>query len=107
MPWSPLAMGILAGRYTQPDAFPEGSRASRWNIDVMKNRVTRRGIEVAQALSKIAAERGLSSSQLALLWVKDQPGVTSPIIGPRTGRYSTPWFIQALRWLIFTTRMYG
>jgi len=32
----------------------------------------------------MAKERGLTSAQLALLWVKDQPGVTCPIIGPRT-----------------------
>ena len=32
----------------------------------------------------MARERGLSGAQLALLWVKDQPGVTAPIIGPRT-----------------------
>lgn len=84
MPWSPMAMGVLAGRYSQPDVYPEGSRADRFGIKIMKVRVTRRGIEVAQALSKMAAERGLTSARLALLWVKDQPGVTSPIIGPRT-----------------------
>jgi aryl-alcohol dehydrogenase-like predicted oxidoreductase len=32
----------------------------------------------------MAQERGLTASQLSLLWVKDQPGVTAPIIGPRT-----------------------
>ena len=32
----------------------------------------------------MARERGMTSAQLALLWVKDQPGVTSPIFGPRT-----------------------
>ena len=32
----------------------------------------------------MAAERGLTITQMALLWVKDQPGVTAPIIGPRT-----------------------
>jgi aryl-alcohol dehydrogenase-like predicted oxidoreductase len=39
---------------------------------------------VGQAVSKMAQERGLSASQLSLLWIKDQPGITSPIIGPRT-----------------------
>jgi aryl-alcohol dehydrogenase-like predicted oxidoreductase len=84
LPWSPLGMGVLAGRYTQHDLYPEGSRADVWDSAPMKSRVTQRGIEVGQALGKMAAERGLSSAQLALLWVKDQPGVTSPIIGPRT-----------------------
>ena len=51
---------------------------------MVKARVTQRGIEVGQAVSKLAAERGLTASQFSLLWTKDQPGVTAPIIGPRT-----------------------
>jgi aryl-alcohol dehydrogenase-like predicted oxidoreductase len=47
-------------------------------------RVTRRGVEVAEAVGAIARERGLKTGQLALLWCKDQPGITAPIIGPRT-----------------------
>jgi aryl-alcohol dehydrogenase-like predicted oxidoreductase len=84
LPWSPLAMGVLAGRYAQAGKFPDGSRAARWEPKFGESRVTRRGIEVAQELAKMAQARGLTSSQLALLWVKDQPGVTSPIVGPRT-----------------------
>jgi len=84
IPWSPLAMGMLAGRYTQTDQYPEGSRAQRWNNEIAEGRVTQRGLEVGQAVSKMAQERGLTASQLALLWNKDQPGITAPIIGPRT-----------------------
>jgi aryl-alcohol dehydrogenase-like predicted oxidoreductase len=84
IPWSPLAMGMLAGRYTKTDEYPEGSRAQRWNNDAVKGRVTQRGLEVGQALSQMARERGLTTSQLALLWIKDQPGITAPIVGPRT-----------------------
>lgn len=82
LPWSPLAGGILAGRYTDPDSYPEGSRATRgaWFSD----RVTQPGIDIAFKLADMASERNMTVSQLALLWVKDQPGVTSPIIGPRT-----------------------
>jgi aryl-alcohol dehydrogenase-like predicted oxidoreductase len=82
LPWSPLAGGILAGRYNDPKNFPEGSRAAmgEW----FARRVNQAGIQVAQKLEKMATERGLTITQLALLWVKDQPGVTSPIIGPRT-----------------------
>jgi aryl-alcohol dehydrogenase-like predicted oxidoreductase len=82
LPWSPLAGGILAGRYTDPKSYPEGSRATRgeWFSD----RVTQPGIDVALRVAEMAAERDLTVSQLALLWVKDQPGITSPIIGPRT-----------------------
>ncbi len=83
LPWSPLAMGILAGRYDKPDVAPEGSRVARigaWAAE----RVTQRGIEAARKVTEVARDLGLTSSQLALLWVKDQPAVTSPIIGPRT-----------------------
>jgi aryl-alcohol dehydrogenase-like predicted oxidoreductase len=46
--------------------------------------VTEAGLRVASALAGLAREHGLTTSQLALLWVKDQPGVTAPIVGPRT-----------------------
>jgi aryl-alcohol dehydrogenase-like predicted oxidoreductase len=82
LPWSPLAGGILAGRYDDPSSFPEGSRAARG--EWFARRVNQKGIQVAAKVGEMAAERGLTTSQLALLWVKDQPGVTAPIIGPRT-----------------------
>jgi aryl-alcohol dehydrogenase-like predicted oxidoreductase len=84
LPWSPLAMGVLAGRYPQTTEFPEGSRVQRWNNDTAKSRVTARGIDVGKAVARLAQERGLTASQLALLWTKDQPAITAPIIGPRT-----------------------
>ncbi len=83
LPWSPLAGGILAKRYTSATEFPEGSRAARgWKA--FQERVTSRGVEVAEKVSQMAEERGLTTAQLSLLWVKDQPGVTAPIVGPRT-----------------------
>jgi len=82
LPWSPLAAGILAGRYDSADVMPEGSRAAR--VERTRARVTEAGLEVAKRLGELARERGLTTSQLALLWVKDQPGVTAPIVGPRT-----------------------
>jgi aryl-alcohol dehydrogenase-like predicted oxidoreductase len=82
LPWSPLAGGILSGKYSAGN-FPEGSRATRAGT-MFTDRISNRGKEVAIAVGKLAQERGMTASQLALLWVKDQPGVTSPIIGPRT-----------------------
>jgi len=84
IPWSPLAMGILAGRYTQTDNYPEGSRAQRWDNNMIEARITQQGIDIGKAVSEMAQERGLTASQLSLLWIKDQPGITAPIIGPRT-----------------------
>ena len=83
LPWSPLAGGILAGRYANKAQFPTGSRAERAN-EVFRDRITQRGIDVAIAVGELAAERGMTPSQLGLLWVMEQPGVTAPIIGPRT-----------------------
>ena len=83
MPWSPLAMGILAGRYTDAVNVPADSRAAQRG-GIYAERVTQRGIEVGQAFVGIAKEHGLSPAQLAILWVKEQPGITAPIIGPKS-----------------------
>ena len=86
LPWSPLAGGILAGRYNASNAagqFPEGSRAQRMG-STFQERVTERGVMAAQRMAAMAQERGMTASQFALLWCKDQPGITSPILGPRT-----------------------
>ena len=83
LPWSPLAGGILAGRYAKKEQFPSGSRAERSN-ETFRNRITQRGLDVAVAVGTMADERNMTSSQLALLWAMEQPGITSPIIGPRT-----------------------
>ena len=81
--WSPMAMGILAGRYDDAEVYPPGSRAASQG-GIYAERVTARGIELGRAFSQVAREAGLSAAQLAVLWVKDQPGITAPLIGPRT-----------------------
>jgi len=87
LPWSPLAGGILAGRYNANSSaagqFPEGSRATRMG-QTFQDRVTERGVDAAQRMGEMAQERGMTASQFALLWCKDQPGITAPILGPRT-----------------------
>ena len=82
-PWSPLAMGILAGRYADESNYPKKSRASLRG-GIYAERVTARGIEVGNRFVALAKAHGLSPVQLAVLWVKDQPGITAPLIGPRT-----------------------
>ena len=81
--WSPMAMGVLAGRYTDASEFPEDSRAVLRG-GFYADRVTRAGIEVGIEFAKIAQGLGLTAAQLAVVWVKGQPGVTAPLIGPRT-----------------------
>lgn len=84
IPWSPLAMGVLAGRYPSDGSYPADSRAARTNWPAIKDRVVPRALEVGQKFSALAQERGVSPAQLGLLWCKDQPGITAPIVGPRT-----------------------
>lgn len=83
LPWSPLAMGMLAGRYARADEHPDGSRAARIG-DWVAERITEPALAACRRFSQLAQARDLSPSQLALLWLRDQPAVTAPIIGPRT-----------------------
>jgi 1-deoxyxylulose-5-phosphate synthase len=83
LPWSPLAMGMLAGRYPTDGSIPEGSRAERAG-GVFHERLSKTGLEIGVQIKTMAEERDMTAGQLALLWLKDQPAVTSPIIGPRT-----------------------
>jgi aryl-alcohol dehydrogenase-like predicted oxidoreductase len=80
--WSPLAQGVLAGRYRDAADIPRGSRGALKSI--YAERITQQGIEVAQQLAKRTADRGCSLPQLAVAWVLHQPGITASIIGPRT-----------------------
>lgn len=81
--WSPLAMGILAGRYDDATATPADSRASLRG-GIYAERITASGIEVGSRFVQLARAHGFSPAQLAVLWVKDQAGITAPLIGPRT-----------------------
>ena len=83
LPWSPLAMGMLASRYLQADEHPPDSPAARVG-SYAAARISEAGVAAGRQLAELALARGLTPSQLALLWVKDQPAVTAPIIGPRT-----------------------
>ena len=83
IPWSPMAMGLLAGRYAAAESFPSNSRAGRIGT-IYADRITPHAVEMGNRLPPIAQSIGLTASQLALLWVKDQRAVTAPIIGPRT-----------------------
>ncbi len=86
LPWSPLAMGILAGRYAgfeKDGKYPAESRAALRG-GIYAERITKAGVMVGNQFVELAKKIGISAVQLAILWVKDQPGVTAPLIGPRT-----------------------
>jgi aryl-alcohol dehydrogenase-like predicted oxidoreductase len=81
--WAPMAMGVLAGRYNSTTDFPENSRAALRG-SFYADRVTQRGIEVAKEFAVLAQNLKITPAQLSILWVKDQAGITAPLIGPRT-----------------------
>lgn len=81
--WSPMAMGVLIGRYSSAEDYPEDSRAELRG-GIYAERVTEKGIAVGRRFVELAKETGISPAQLSILWVKDQDGITAPIIGPRT-----------------------
>jgi len=82
-PWSPIAQGVLTGRYANAEAYPEGSRAA-YRGGIYAERINEAGIDVGNRFVALAKKAGIPPIQLAVLWVKDQAGVTAPIIGPRT-----------------------
>lgn len=81
--WSPLGHGVLLGIYEAEDAYPKGSRAAARG-SFYADRVTAKGIEVGNKFAKLAKDAGLAPAQLGVLWAKEQPGVTAPLIGPAT-----------------------
>jgi aryl-alcohol dehydrogenase-like predicted oxidoreductase len=83
LPWSPIAQGVLTGRYTNAKDYPQGSRAA-YRGGIYAERINEAGVDVGRRFVALANAAGMPPSQLAVLWVKDQVGVTAPIVGPRT-----------------------
>ncbi|KUP26337.1 aldo/keto reductase family protein [Paenibacillus sp. DMB5] len=77
--FSPLAQGLLTGKYSSAEDIPEGSRASR--LEWMRKGVTEEKIAKVQQLGKIAAELDLSVGNLALAWILRQSNVASALVG--------------------------
>ncbi|HUN29545.1 MAG TPA: aldo/keto reductase family protein [Alphaproteobacteria bacterium] len=79
--WSPLAMGILSGKYTDAAHPPAGTRAAGPYRDMMEEYFTQRVLDAVKQLKPLADQAGLSMSQMSLAWVLRQPAVTSAIVG--------------------------
>jgi 1-deoxyxylulose-5-phosphate synthase len=81
--WSPLAQGVLTGKYAPGGALPPDSRAANDSINGFINPSwLKTGVlEAVQHLRPLAAEAGLTLAQFALAWVLRQPNVTSAITG--------------------------
>ncbi|REJ81271.1 MAG: aldo/keto reductase [Planctomycetota bacterium] len=82
--YSPLARGILTGKYTKFGEYPEGSRASRDDVRMRQAELRPESIEISQKLVAHCQQKGCNPSQFALAWVLANPILTSVIIGPRT-----------------------
>jgi aryl-alcohol dehydrogenase (NADP+) len=80
--WSPLAKGMLTGRYRKGQALPESLRVKVFS----KQMSDERNLEAVERLIPIAERVGLSLTHMAMAFVMAHPGVTSAILGPRTMR---------------------
>ena len=79
IPWSPIAGGLLTGKYRRGQAGPPDSRYPK---GAPETRATPPAFDAIEGFLKLAGEKGCSPSALAIAWTLAQPGVTSPIIGP-------------------------
>jgi aryl-alcohol dehydrogenase-like predicted oxidoreductase len=97
LPWSPIASGMLGGRYTRGN-FAELDRArfvAQSNRAAELNVFSAEAFDVIEGVEAIATDKGVPVSQFSLAWVAAQPGVTAPIIGPRTLEH-LEGYLQAL-----------
>ncbi|MFO7820478.1 MAG: aldo/keto reductase [Lentisphaeria bacterium] len=77
--FSPLAQGILAGRYL--NGVPNGSRASNPSSYLNQNDAFRRKVEVSAKLKDLASDKNISLAGLSLAWVLQRPTICSALIG--------------------------
>ncbi|MBS0472000.1 MAG: aldo/keto reductase family protein [Proteobacteria bacterium] len=80
--WSPLAQGVLTGKYDPNSPPPAGSRATSDNMgNAIKGWMDKSWLEGVQKMKPLAKEAGLSMAQFALAWVLREPNVASAIVG--------------------------
>ncbi len=81
IPWSPLAGGLLTGKYQRGEKAPDDARFSgREDSDRYNEHI----FYVTEGLEPLVKEKDCTMAQFALAWCMHQPGIISPIIGPRT-----------------------
>jgi aryl-alcohol dehydrogenase-like predicted oxidoreductase len=80
--WSPLAQGVLTGKYQPGEPPPAGTRAASEEMGGFISGFFREGVlEAVQRLKPIAEQVGVAPAQLALAWILRQPNLASAIIG--------------------------
>lgn len=84
VPYSPLARGILTGKYASLDRLPADSRAGRGDSRIRQTELRVESLHIAQQIAERAAAKGISSIAFALAWVLNNRLISSAIAGPRT-----------------------
>ena len=84
VPYSPLARGVLTGKYTVDAQPPADSRAGRGDRRIQQTEWRPESLHIAQQVAAHAAARGTTSVAFALAWVMKNRIVSSTIAGPRT-----------------------
>jgi aryl-alcohol dehydrogenase-like predicted oxidoreductase len=79
--WSPLAQGILSGKYTSVENAPKGTRAASASADMMEDYFTQPVLDAVQRLKPLAAEAHCTLAQLALAWCLREEVVSAVIVG--------------------------
>ncbi|WP_454117892.1 aldo/keto reductase family protein [Microbacterium lacticum] len=81
--WSPMAQGVLTGKYLPGQPVPEGSRATdeKSGADFIKRFLRDEVLEAVQKLKPIADEAGITVPQLSLAWVLHNPNVSAALVG--------------------------
>ncbi|MBE1535124.1 aldo/keto reductase family protein [Actinomadura algeriensis] len=81
--WSPIAQGVLTGKYKPGQPLPEGSRATddKGGSDMIRRYMTDDHLSRVQELRPIADDLGLSMAQLAIAWTLQNPNVSAAIVG--------------------------
>ena len=82
--YSPLARGVLTGKYATDTPAPPDSRAGRGDQRIQQTEFRPESLLVAQKIKAHAEARGISAADFALAWVLNNQYVTSAIVGPRT-----------------------
>ena len=83
VPWGPLAYGLLTGMYRKGQPIPEGHRWSGADPDT-NSRFTHAALDLVEKLIVIAKGKGIDLPAMAHAWLQQRPGITCPIVGPRT-----------------------
>jgi aryl-alcohol dehydrogenase-like predicted oxidoreductase len=87
LPWSPLASGVLTGKYSRADLDVQVSGdpvGTRRNVAAANEALNERTLQIADVVGEVAQELGRSRAQVALAWTLLNPAVVSPIVGART-----------------------